>query len=151
MTQNILPKSTKMPGNKGKGFIDWSNTPLIEPEHPLSRPLGKAPGPILKKGEVPRKPTDEEISKAILSGAPSQPTNEQLFGGGVVTEEEANKLKKGWNNSINDWYTDAKKPVENQDLNKSWGCRGPIWKEELTEEEKRISAIPVNPSLLTDD
>ena len=135
-----------------KTWINWETTPLIQPEHPLSQSLGKTLGkPTLAKGEVPRKPSDEEIRKAILAGAPKQPTNEQLFGGGVVTEEQANKAKGDWENIINNWHTNVNKPVEKQDLNKSWGSRGPIWKEEMSEEEKCISAIPVNADLLNKD
>lgn len=134
-----------------KNWIDWDKTPLIEPEHPLSRPLGREPGPILKKGEIPRKPSDEEIKKAILDNAPKQPSNEQLFGHLVVTEEQAVQAEKDWNNKFNDFFDLLKKPVENQGLNKSWGSRGPISKEIMTEEERRISQIPVNKSLIEGD
>ena len=137
-----------MPGNNGKDFLDWSKTPLIEPEHALSKSLGRDPGPILRKGEIPRRPSDEEVRAAIMHGVKQQPSDQQLFGHLVVTEEQVVKAEKEWNNQFNDFYENVKKPVEKQDLSKGWGSRGPIWKEELTEEEKRISEIAVDPSLL---
>ena len=56
--------------------------------------------PRLAKGEVPKKPSNEEIAKAILHNAPKQPTDEQLFGGGIVSEEEAIKRQQEWENRL---------------------------------------------------
>ena len=128
------------------GELDWSDLmkgKVGEPEHPLSKPVKT--GTILAKGEIPRKPTDEEVRKAIMEGAPKQPTDEQLFGHLVVSEEQVKQAETKWNNCFNDFYKSVKQPVESQD-NKSWGSRGPIENETLTEEEERIRQIPVNES-----
>lgn len=41
---------------------------------------------------------------------PPQPTNEQMFGAGVVTEEMAKAAEHKWNNTFN-WMTEAQKPI----------------------------------------
>lgn len=49
--------------------------------------------------------------KAMLGQAPpSQPTDEQLFGGGVVTDEMAKAQDAKWNNTMN-WLQEATKPI----------------------------------------
>ena len=63
-------------------------------------PLNKAEK-RLKEGEVPYRPTDKEISDAIMYGASSQPTDEEMFGGGVVTEEMVQKAQAEWDNRMN--------------------------------------------------
>jgi hypothetical protein len=128
-----------------KKFCDWTDLmkgKVGQPEDPLSRPLPST-GPTLKKGEVPYKPSDEEIRKAVLEGAPKQPTDQEMFGRYVVTQEEADKAQKDWNNKFNDFFTAVKKPVEL--VKADWG-RGPMSKEKLTEEEEQIRLIKVNPS-----
>ena len=127
------------------GELDWSDLmkgKVGEPEDPLSRPV-KA-GPVLAKGEVPRKPKDEEVRKAILEGAPTQPTDQQLFGHLVVSKEELKSRESKWENCFNDFYKSVHTPVESQ--NKAFVGRGPIDKETLTEEEERIRKIAVNES-----
>jgi len=90
----------------------------------VNNPTGIAPkgeaAPRLAKGEVPRKPTDEEITKAILHNAPKQPTDEQLFGGGEVSEEEAAKRQQEWETKLQKSLTHAKigPPVEEEE---DWG------------------------------
>ena len=61
-------------------------------------PLNKAK-PRLEKGEIPYQPTNEEITKTILHNAPKQPTDEQLFGHLVVTEEQMQKTSMPRNSS----------------------------------------------------
>jgi len=132
------------------GELDWSDLysgKVGEPEHPLSKPV--TAGPTLRKGEVPRRPSDEEIRRVILSGAPPQPTDEQLFGGGVVTEEMAKARQDEWNSVFTKFFKSKHPPVEKS--SKDWGSRGPVNQNdpsELTEEEQRIRQIPVDPSLL---
>jgi|SRR5581483_10898945 len=136
-----------------KNWCDWTDLMkgnVGEPEHALSKALRNS-GPTLKKSEVPRKPTDEEIRKAILEGAQQQPTDEQLFGHLVPSEEQVKAAEDQWNNCFKKFFHTNHKPVESQDLSKSWGSRGPIWKEKLTEEEERIRKIQVDPSLIESD
>ena len=42
---------------------------------------------------------------------PPQPTDEEMFGGGVVTEEMAKAAQNKWNNTLNNWLTEASKPI----------------------------------------
>ena len=82
-----------------------------------------------------------------------QPTDQELFGHLVVSEEELKKRENDWNNKFNDFLKGVVKPVEDQKspTNQEWGRRGPITKEELTEEEERIRQIPVDPRLMSED
>lgn len=135
------------------GELDWSDLhagKVGEPEHPLSKPV--TTGPVLRKGEVPRRPTDAEIRAVIMSGAPRQPTDEELFGGGVVTEEMAKARQEEWNSQFTKFFRTKHPPVEKSHP-QEWGSRGPVNQRDesqLTEEEQRIRQIPVDPSLLSD-
>ena len=42
---------------------------------------------------------------------PSQPTDEEMFGGGVVTEEMAKAAEHKWGNTFNNWMAEATKPI----------------------------------------
>lgn len=42
---------------------------------------------------------------------PAQPTNEEMFGGGVVTEEMAKAAENKWGNTFNNWMIEAQKPI----------------------------------------
>jgi hypothetical protein len=75
-----------------------------------------------------------------------QPTDQELFGHLVVSEEQATLAKSKWDNHFSNFFNEVTKPVEPQgDL--SIG-RGNIKNETLTEEEERIRQIPVDPRLL---
>lgn len=63
------------------GELDWSE-------------LFKAKKPL-------KKSKNDNIAEAILKNAPKQPTNKQLFGHLVPTEEEVKKAEKDWHNKIN--------------------------------------------------
>lgn len=128
------------------GELDWSDLMkgnVGEPEAALSRPVKT--GPVLQKGEVPVRPSDEEVRRTIMAGALRQPTDEEMFGRYVVTEEQAAAAKAEWENRFTNFFKTKHAPVESQDP-KAWGSRGPIEKETLTEEEERIRQIPVNES-----
>jgi hypothetical protein len=136
-----------------KQFLDWSDLmagKVGEPEHPLSRPI--TPGPTLRKGEVPRRPSDAEIRECIMKGAPKQPTDQEMFGRFEVTEEQAKAAQEQWEGTFTRFFKTNHPPIESQDPNKTWGNRGPVNfndRSQLTEEERRISEIPVDPSLLS--
>lgn len=50
--------------------------------------------------------------KSMLGKAPpSQPTNEEMFGGGVVSEEMAKAAEHKWGNTFNNWMVEAAKPI----------------------------------------
>lgn len=48
---------------------------------------------------------------AQFTPPPSQPTNQELFGHLVVTEEMAKNAENKWNNSFNNWMQEASKPI----------------------------------------
>jgi hypothetical protein len=101
--------------------------------------------PVNKPGEVPRRPTNIEISQAILANMPKQmrqPTHaEQLAwakqAGLIKSQEELDSLQKDWENRLNDFYKTAKKPIENQNSpeNQAWGS-GKSFNDNLSDEEK---------------
>ena len=131
-----------------KEWNDWSDLmkgKVGQPEDPKSRPV--TTGTILKKGEVPRRPSDMEVRRAVLAGAPAQPTDKQLFGHLEVTEEMAKTAKDNWENTFTKFFRKNHEPIEkNQKV--EWGRRGPVDQNDpsqLTEEERRILSIPVNP------
>jgi len=49
--------------------------------------------------------------KAMFAAPAPQPTDEQMFGGGVVTEDMAKAAEHKWNNSFNNWMQEAAKPI----------------------------------------
>lgn len=132
------------------GDINWEDLYKGQPDHPTdhrSKPLGKPLNePTLKKGEVPKRPTDEEVRKAILHGAPRQPTDEELFGHLVPSEEQVKKAEDTYKNFHNNFYNKVKKPVEDQlsKDNENWGCRESIYKG-MSEEEKKKRFAFANP------
>lgn len=142
---------------KEKEWADWSDFikgDVGAPVDPRSKPVSV--GPTLKKGEVPRRPSDMEIRKAILGNptdpfgnpVPRQPTDQQMFGHLEVTEEMAKKATAEWEGTFTRFFKTKHDPVEKV-AKSDWGCRGPVNQNDtsqLTEEEKRILAIPVNPN-----
>lgn len=81
------------------------------------------------KGERPdlEKPTvrNEEVmadqlaalllNKSILGPTPPpQPTDEEMFGRFVVTEEQVAKAEKEWDNSLNSFFEEASKPFSSR-------------------------------------
>lgn len=86
-------------------------------------------------------PTDEEMIAHLKK------TNSEL----VDLEKTLKNREDKWNGGFNNFFSEVQKPVESQELvKKDWG-RGPIEDEVMTEEERRISSIPVNPALLQGD
>lgn len=52
------------------------------------------------------------VGKSMLGvQPPPQPTDDQLFGGGVVTEEMAKAAEHKWNNTFTNWMQEAQKPI----------------------------------------
>jgi hypothetical protein len=52
--------------------------------------------------------------KAMLNSVPKQPTDEEMFGHLVPSEEQVNKTEQGWSNSINSWLAEASKPISSR-------------------------------------
>lgn len=98
------------------GELNWDDLykgDVGEPADPRSQPLGYT-GPTLKKGEAPPRPTNEQIAKAILAGAPKQPTDEEMFGHLVVSQEQVDKAKDEFENKLNNFFDAARKPLTGQ-------------------------------------
>lgn len=100
---------------------------------------------INKPGEVPRRPTNIEISQAILANMPKQarqPTSAEMIKMGeemglVKSKEEMDALEKKWQNTFNDHFAQLDKPVENQksEDNVGW-ADGKSFNDSLPEEER---------------
>lgn len=88
----LLEKSNKEPEHKPTAL--WVNSPECG-----IAPKGDAK-PRLAKGEIPRRPSNEEIAKAILPKKSSQPTDQEMFGHLVVTEEQAKKAEIEWETKL---------------------------------------------------
>jgi hypothetical protein len=87
-----------------------------------------------KDGEEPYRPSNEEIAAAVMHGAQSQPTDEQMFGHLVVTEEMAKKSKEDWEGSMNKSLTHPRITKE-EDEETEWGS-GQSFNSTLTEAER---------------
>jgi len=98
-------------------------------------PLNKSK-PVLVKGEIPRKPTNEEIAGYILKGAPQQPTDEQMFGHLVVTEEMAKKAEDDWQNKQGNLIKALEAPIIPEDQKDAEWASGESFNDSLTEEER---------------
>ena len=85
-------------------------------------PKGEAK-PLLTKGEKPVMPSNEQIAKAILSGAPKQPTDEEMFGSLVVSQEQVDQAKDDFDNKILNFFKEAAKPLtgETAVTEEAWG------------------------------
>lgn len=94
-----------------------------EKSHPLAKDFECDGGTKLKKGEVPHKPTNEEITTAILKNAPKQPTDEEMFGHLVPTEDQIKKAEEQWEDVFKNHFNQLKEPLEKQDSkdNIEWG------------------------------
>ena len=76
----------------------------------------------LKDGEVPYRPTDKEISDAVMHGISRQPTDQEMFGKFVVTEEMAKKAQDDWENKANKAFDEMKAPiVSKEEPTPEWG------------------------------
>ncbi len=126
-----------------KNWINWDDWKpgQGQQEHPESKPLHKTgKGKDVIGGQF----SNLDFKNTHKEPGIRQPTDEELFGGLVVTEEQVKKAEEAWENTFSNFFSLQNKPVEKQDKI-TWG-RGPIHKEVPTEEELRISAIPVNES-----
>lgn len=103
-------------------------------------PLNKAK-PVNAPGEIPRKPTNDEITLYILKGADAhgvgQWRDEDYLHKEIVSQEKADLLQKAWENRFNDHFALLNKPVEDQKSrdNLEWGS-GKSFNEALTDEER---------------
>jgi hypothetical protein len=123
-------------------LIDGSGTQLIKGIKPAGQEVSS-------RFEKTDGKTGADVAKtALATGAlpelnksQRQPTNEELFGHLVVSEEQVKKAEENWNNTFNNHFDLLKKPIENQRSkeNLEWG-KGKSFNSTLTEEERRARA-----------
>jgi len=80
----------------------------------------------------------DRLAKSILENSKTnefrQPTNEELFGHLVPTDELVEKANNDWENKIGGFYKEAEKPIDSRHKEREWGmCKS--FKDRLTEEE----------------
>lgn len=51
------------------------------------------------------------VVQAMMAPPPPQPTDEQMFGHLAVSEEMAKAAENQWHNTVNNWLTEATKPI----------------------------------------
>jgi hypothetical protein len=108
---------------KHKPTVLWVN----DPSSGVS-PKGSDVKPLLKNNQIPDKQTDEEIRAIIMSGMDKpglrQPTDEELFGAGVISQEQVDKAEAEFNNKIANFFAEASKPLTGQTEvpDEEWGC-----------------------------
>lgn len=125
------------------GELDWSELyktgKNLEPEHPLSKPIKEG-----LKAEEHVQEFGKTIAQEVVDGFKEdgirQPTDEEMFGGLVKTEEEIREMKaaakKQWDEKLhayNDWKPAKVVRAHNHDPD-SWGTGEPILSREEREE-----------------
>lgn len=118
-----------------KDFIDWGDWKpgQVQPEHPMSKILSKN---IKNGADAAREVLTTGILPTMLD-APLQPTNQQLFGHLVVSEEQMKKSEEKWNNAFKTLGFRGKVDSLNKNSisNREWKP-GKSFNSLLTDEEK---------------
>lgn len=133
-----MAKAGELNWDELKKSSDYRHTPqalwVNDPSSGIA-PKGEAK-PILAKGEAPPRPSNEQITKTILSGAPRQPTDEELFGGGVISQEQVDKAKDDFDNKLSNFFKEVSKPLigETKVSDEAWG-NGKSFNSMLSQEE----------------
>jgi hypothetical protein len=101
-------------------------------------PLNKA-RKINEDGEIPRKPSNEEISEYILKGM-DQPNlgqwkDSEHLHKEIVSQAQADELQKNWENTVQNFYEAAYAPVNKYSQEEDWGT-GKSFNDSLTKEER---------------
>jgi len=135
-----------------KQFLDWSE--LLEKGKIEENPIDKARRESLNlsKGDVSQKGGDKVtreqlikealdiVKQAHITPGMRQPTDEEMFGHLTLTQEEADKLQKAWDEKMNDGYKELNRDIGDGPLAKSddWAS-GKSFDEQmdLTEEERQ--------------
>lgn len=129
-----------------KKWADWSNW-NGKVDGASSEPLNKS----FQKGAEVAKEALTTGNLPILRDAPPQPTNEQLFGHLVPTEETLKKNESDWDNRFKNHFDGLKQKIDH--LNKSkvddkkWGYGksfNSLLKSELSEEEMTARNMDVS-------
>ena len=119
---------------KDKKWNDWTdfyaNGGAHNQEDPLSRPLKKG----MKGADIADQFKDmlPELREGI--DQMRQPTDEELFGHLVVTEEELEKREKNWENLLVEWERMVKSTQVDKNQNEEWG-NGRSFNSYLSDEE----------------
>lgn len=113
----------------------WVNDPSsgIAPKNPNAKPL-------LKNDQVPDKQSDEEIAEFILRGSQApgvrQPTDQELFGHLVVSEEQVERAKAEFENRMQNTIAKLHTPIVGKTYEEedAWAS-GKSFNETLSKEE----------------
>jgi hypothetical protein len=130
---------------KDKEWPDWSefeNTGAREPEHSESKPLkktGKGADIIGEQFEA----MVSDITQGFKQPGIRQPTDQELFGHLVVSEEELAKREADWNNLLIEWECLVKSAKVDENQDEEWGngksFNSTLSEEELAERNKYVS------------
>lgn len=106
------------------GELDWSDVEEGKPRRdPRTEAFLKSMGidadakvKGANKGQASPEQLLKELKKMVegLKKDAQQATDEQLFGHLVVSEEELAKKQKDWEETINNFYKEANKPIDNE-------------------------------------
>jgi hypothetical protein len=101
-------------------------------------PLKKDAGPVNKPGEVPTKPKNEEIAKAILNGWVNSPQaqwrDDEHLKKEIIDEANLAKHKRNWEENPGAVFEQMQKDSKIGDPVEEWNGREPLTKG-LSEEE----------------
>lgn len=101
-------------------------------------PLNKAKK-INEDGVEPYRPSNKEVSEYIMKGfadsAQGQWKDSEHLHKEIVSEAEAEEMKKNWENGINNFYKTANAPVLKEEKEVDWGS-GESFNSTLTDEER---------------
>jgi hypothetical protein len=131
----------------------------ISEEQKEMTPLKKVARPMVVVNHLTNAQTEDDRKAQALANrlygmmggtSKRQPTDQELFGHLVPTEEQIKKAEDEWGNGLNNFFREVQKPIHKSATN-DFGRRGPIREEDLTEEEQRIRQIPVDPRMLKDE
>ena len=113
------------------GELDWSHLTKSQPQEEGFKNPHKG-GEKIKKSDI------ERDTNTILSGFKNngvrQATDQELFGHLVVPEEKIAEAKENWENTFQNFYAEANKPIDNKTV--EWGTGKMIDWDSLSEEEK---------------
>ena len=144
----------KQPQQELKKAVNKEHVPAAQHKTVQDQPISKRPvSQINKPGEVPRKPPNVEIAEAILANMPKQmrqPTHAEMVAvakqmGLQKSPQDLQKAQKEWENKFNDFYAEAKKPVDPEGYadESGWGSgksfNDGISAEELEKRNKFVS------------
>jgi hypothetical protein len=110
VAESIVPEASKLPLRKS-----WANHNVIpNADREIEKLLAKNP---TQSGEnaLANQLANVMAGKAMLGNTPpKQPTDQEMFGHLVPSEEMVKSAEEGWNGAINNWLVEAAKPINSR-------------------------------------